>query len=116
MFTSLASRAGLRRIASRLDSRSSVQILGTRQAFSTLDEKAADEDSAATNENSATSDDEGPSKELPIPQFIPQPVLWGTKMKALVKETRAPGLTMMDMPIPAIGTCAGILYLEMHVR
>ena len=84
--------------------------------MSTLDEKAADEDSAATNENSATSDDEGPSEELPIPQFIPQPVMWGTKMKALVKETRAPGLTMMDMPIPAIGTCAGILYLEMHVR
>ena len=28
----------------------------------------------------------------------------GQTMKALVKETRAPGLTMMDMPQPAIGT------------
>lgn len=38
----------------------------------------------------------------PIPPPI-QPVLWGTSMKALVKTERSGGLTLTDVPKPAIG-------------
>lgn len=41
-----------------------------------------------------------PSPRIPPPV---QPVLWGTSMKALVKSERDVGLTMTDVPKPAIG-------------
>lgn len=38
-----------------------------------------------------------------VPQCPAHPVLFGTSMKALVKAERAPGLTMQNMPRPAVG-------------
>lgn len=37
------------------------------------------------------------------PEVPLQPVLWGTKMKAIVKESREEGLTLTEVPHPAIG-------------
>ena len=91
------SRAALQRIAV-LNVVDRMPMARIRQMCSTTEE---DPETIAPT---ATDDEEPSISATKVPQCVPQPVLWGTSMKALVKETRAPGLTMMNMPIPAIGT------------
>ena len=99
-------RTALGRIKSRLNLSNDVQIHGTRHMSSTIDEKLP----------TPVDNVELPvAEELAVPQCIPQPVLWGTKMKAIVKETRAPGLTMMDVPKPAIGNLCAMFILARYV-
>ena len=97
MLATSATRAALRRIA-LLNAVDRMPNTIFRQMSSATEKLTEEIVSTAT-------DGEEPS--IPaeeIPECVPQAVLWGTSMKALVKETRAPGLTMMDMPTPTIGT------------